>query len=46
MHWGCDIAGFVTEKAKTSTVIIAIDNIALGIRAEYIDVLISSKRAH
>lgn len=43
MHWGYDIAGFVTEKAKTPTVIIAIDNIDLGIRAEYIDVLISSK---
>lgn len=43
MHWGYDIAGFVVEKAKTPTVIIAIDNIDLGIRAEYIDVLISTK---
>ena len=43
MHWGYDIAGFITEKSKTPTVIIAIDNIDLGIRAEYIDVLISSK---
>ena len=43
MHWGYDIAGFITEKAKTATVIIAIDNIDLGIRAEYIEVLISIK---
>lgn len=43
MHWGYDIAGFILENAKTPTVIIAIDNIDLGIRAEYIDVLISSK---
>lgn len=45
MHWGYDIAEFITERAKTATVIIAIDNIDLGIRAEYIDVLISSKKA-
>jgi SAM-dependent methyltransferase len=43
MHWGYDIAGFIVEKSKTPTVIIAIDNIDLGIRAEYIDVLISAK---
>ena len=43
MHWGYDIAGFITEKAKTPTTIISIDNIDLGIRAEYIDVLISHK---
>lgn len=45
MHWGYDIAGFVTETAKTPTVIIMIDNIDLGIRAEYIDVLLSFKFA-
>lgn len=45
MHWGYDIAEFITERAKTATVIIAIDNIDLGIRTEYIDVLISSKKA-
>jgi SAM-dependent methyltransferase len=43
MHWGYDIAGFIVEKSNTPTVIIAIDNIDLGIRAEYIDVLISAK---
>lgn len=43
MHWGYDLAGFILEKAKMPTVIIAIDNIDLGIRAEYIDVLLSAK---
>jgi SAM-dependent methyltransferase len=43
MHWGYDISVFIFEKTKMPTVIIAIDNIDLGIRAEYIDVLISSK---
>lgn len=37
------IAPFVMEIAKMPTVIIMIDNIELGIRAEYIDVLVSSK---
>lgn len=44
MHWGYDIAEFIVDKANTPTVIIDIDNIDLGIRAEYIDVLISSKK--
>jgi hypothetical protein len=43
MHWGYDMASFITEKAKTSTLIISIDNIDLGIRAEYIDVIVSWK---
>ena len=43
MHWGYDIANYIVEKAGTPTVIIAIDNIDLGIRAEYIEVLVSSK---
>lgn len=43
MHWGYDIASFITEIAGMPTVIIAIDNIDLGIRAEYIDVLVSIK---
>lgn len=44
MHWGYDIASFIMDKANTPTVIIAIDNIDLGIRAEYIDVLVSTKK--
>ena len=44
MHWGYDIASFIVEKTGTPTVIIAIDNIDLGIRAEYIEVLVSAKK--
>jgi len=44
MHWGYDIGSFIAQKAGTPTVIIAIDNIDLGIRAEYIDVLVSAKK--
>jgi SAM-dependent methyltransferase len=43
MHWGYDIASFIIKEAGMPTVIIAIDNIDLGIRAEYIDVLVSIK---
>lgn len=44
MHWGYDIAGFIAAAAGTSTIIVEIDNIDLGIRAEYIDVLVSFKK--
>jgi len=44
MHWGYDIGTFIAEKANMPTVIIVIDNIDLGIRAEYIDVVVSTKR--
>lgn len=44
MHWGYDIAGYITDTAQTPTTIIMIDDIDLGIRAEYIDVLVSIKR--
>lgn len=44
MHWGYDIAGFIAEVAKTPTTIISIDNLGLGICAEYIEVLMSVKR--
>jgi len=44
MHWGYDIASFIQEVAKTPTVIIQIDDIDKGIRAEYIDVLVSIKQ--
>jgi len=43
MHWGYDIASYITEKTKCPTIIFMIDNIDLGIHAEYIDVLISWK---
>jgi SAM-dependent methyltransferase len=44
MRWGYDIASYITEYANMPTVIVMIDNIDLGIRAELIDVLISWKR--
>lgn len=43
MHWGYDIASYIQEKAGTPTVIVQIDDIDKGIRAEYIDVLVSTK---
>lgn len=43
MHWGYDIACFVQNCAATPTIIVQIDDVGQGIRAEYIDVLVSSK---
>lgn len=43
MHWGYDIACYIQEAANTPTVIIQIDDIDKGIRAEYIDVVVSAK---
>lgn len=43
MHWGYDIAGYISDMAHTPTTIIIIDDIDQGIRAEFIDVLVSRK---
>jgi SAM-dependent methyltransferase len=43
MYWGYDIASYITKKTNMLTIIVMMDNIDLGIRAEYIDVLISWK---
>lgn len=43
MHWGYDIASFISDKAGMPTVIVQIDDINQGIRAEYIDVLVSTR---
>lgn len=43
IHWGYDIASFITQMAKMPTVIVMIDDIDMGIRAEYIDVIASFK---
>lgn len=43
MHWGYDIASFIMKHANTPTTIVMIDNIDLGIRAEFIEVLVSFK---
>lgn len=44
MNWGYDIAAFIYEKAKTPSIVIHIDDIDAGIRAEYIEVVASFKR--
>lgn len=44
MHWGYDIAGFIMDAAQTPTTVIMIDDIDQGIRAEYIEILVSWKR--
>jgi SAM-dependent methyltransferase len=44
MHWGYDISSFIVEAANMPTVIVATDNIDLGIRAEYIEVMVSVKK--
>ncbi len=43
MHWGYDIASRIMVTAQMPTTIILIDNIDLGIRAEFIEILISVK---
>lgn len=43
VDWGYDIASFVQEESGLSTIIIQIDDIDMGIRAELIEVVVSSK---
>jgi SAM-dependent methyltransferase len=43
MHWGYDISDVIQEKTGMPSTIVLIDNIELGIRAEYIEVLVSRK---
>ncbi len=43
MHWGFDIVDFIKSNSDLETIIEHIDNLHLGIRAEYIEVLVSSK---
>jgi SAM-dependent methyltransferase len=43
MDWGYDIAQHIFDWTKMPTVIFCIDDIDLGIRAEYIDILVSHK---
>ena len=44
MQWGYDICDFIHEQSGLFTTIHVIDNISLGIRAEYIEILISRKK--
>ena len=43
MDWGYDIVGYIYQSSGMSSVLSQIDNIELGIRAEYIDVIASFK---
>lgn len=43
MHWGYDITDYIIESADTPSEIILIDNIRMGIRAEYLEVVVSRK---
>lgn len=43
MHWGYDICDFIFKHSGLYTSMIIIDNLDLGIRGEYIEVLISRK---
>jgi hypothetical protein len=43
MHWGYDIAEYIMLVAGTPTTIVTIDDINKGIRAEYIEILVSRK---
>jgi SAM-dependent methyltransferase len=43
MHWGYDITNYISKHAAMTTIIVEIDDISQGIRAEFIDVLVSSR---
>ena len=43
MHWGYDLAEFIIQKTRMPTTIVVIDNLDIGIRAEYIEVMVSRK---
>jgi SAM-dependent methyltransferase len=43
MHWGYDICDFIYEYSGLVTTIHYIDDLSLGIRAEYIEILVSKK---
>lgn len=44
MHWGFDIIDYIKEKSGLETIIEYINNLDYGIRAEYIEVLVSIKK--
>jgi len=43
IHWGYDICDFILRHSGLFTTINYIDNLSLGIRAEYIEILVSKK---
>ena len=42
-HWGFDIVSFIKEKSGLDTTVEYIDDLKYGIRAEYIEVIVSKK---
>jgi SAM-dependent methyltransferase len=42
-HWGYDICDFILERSGLYTTINYIDDLSMGIRAEYIEILVSRK---
>ncbi len=45
-HWGYDICDFILEHSGLFTTINYIDDLTLGIRAEYIEILVSRKKSN
>jgi hypothetical protein len=45
MDWGYDICNYIQMHSRLCTTIIHIDDLARGIRAELIEVLVSRKEA-
>ena len=43
MNWGYDIAGRILSSAGMPTIILQIDDLSAGIRAEFIDIVVSLK---
>ena len=43
VNWGYDIADYIFKACRLFTKLVFVDNIELGIRAEYIDVLLTYK---
>jgi SAM-dependent methyltransferase len=43
MHWGYDISDFILKHSGLHTTVNYIDNLSLGIRAEYIEIMVSRK---
>lgn len=41
MHWGYDIVSYISKVSEMSSTIIVIDDLTQGIKAEYIDVVVS-----
>jgi hypothetical protein len=45
MHWGYDITDFIAASSGLFTTVVYIDQLDAGIRAEYIEVLVTRKPA-